>query len=243
VNHRLKDIRLLSQVKGAIIVTETLDRPEVGDQTAALLARLNDPKTVTQLNSLLDNVDILTGLLQIVGSFLRSSEQIMDNARDLLKEMQDKMLADGQVGTLAKSFVMMGQQALPLVDKIAETNALQRVVDSDVVEPQVIDMVAKVLGSMKTVQQEIIDEPEHPRISMMRLPMMMRDRDFNRGMDYLFRVVRELGAAVKPDGFHGVGPGDGTKQEKAQLAAQLQTAQIAAQQAEQDAPVAKAERK
>jgi hypothetical protein len=174
---------------------------------ALLTERLGDPGTVASLLNLLDNIDTLSGLLEITSSFIGRSEEILDNVASSVKEITGMVEADGPTMTAVKSAVDLGKQAVPMVEKIAESDALGKLADSRALEPETIDLLISVVDSVRETQASLVAQPISRRISMMRLPMMMRDRDFNRGIDFVLRVVTQLGWNLRPEGPHGVGPG------------------------------------
>ena len=186
-------------------VTDTADTRDLD----ALVARLSDPATVRQLNTLLDNLGTLSAMLEMLQGFLSRSNEVLDNINELAHETGGHMMADPTLADGLASLAMLGHDAVPLAHHLAVTHAVGRVADSGLMKPESVDAVVSVLAALNDVREEFASGPEDRRISMMRLPLMMRDRDFNRGIKYVLHVVQKLGWAVKPNGLHGIGPGKG----------------------------------
>jgi uncharacterized protein YjgD (DUF1641 family) len=219
------------------MVSEQTKSPEA----EALLTRLSDPATVRQLNTLLDNLDTLTAMLQMTQGFLARSSEVVDNLADSVKDIATSAWHDSSVASAVQSVTAvsaqalplmrkvaetkalekiagsgvlepefldaMSDQALPLLRKLAETKALEKIADSGMLEPGFIDLATQFATAVNSVNIQMATESEGRRITMMRLPLMLRDRDFNRGIDFVLRLVQRLGFAVRPHGLHGIGPG------------------------------------
>jgi len=173
------------------------------------MTRLSDPETVRQLNSLLDNLGTLSAMLEMFQGFMSRSNEVLENANALVHETGDHILADHDVADGLASLATIGHDAIPLAQNLALTHAVEKVADSGLLEPDFVDLVVAFFTAMNDVREEFATGPEERRISMMALPMMMRDRDFNRGIKYVLHMVERLGRAVKPHGLHGIGPGKG----------------------------------
>jgi len=175
----------------------------------ALMTRLSDPETVRQLNSLLDNLGTLSAMLEMFQGFMSRSNEVLENANALVHETGDHMMADHNVTDGLASLATIGHDAIPLAQNLALTHAIERIADSGLLEPAFVDIFVAMMKGFNDVREEFATGPEERRISMMRLPWMMRDRDFNRGVKYVLHMAQKLGWAVKPNGLHGIGPGKG----------------------------------
>jgi uncharacterized protein YjgD (DUF1641 family) len=163
-----------------------------------LLDRLGDPGTVAALNSLLDNLDTLSGLLTVVSGFLMRSPEVMDNARGALRLVRREVDADAGIVQTVPRLAKVGRQSLALTDRLADDDVLVKLAQSGLLETGFLDAMFAFADGVRQVQVEIATEPPHRRRSILRLPWMMRDYDFNRGIDFLLRLVTALGKAMSP---------------------------------------------
>jgi hypothetical protein len=161
---------------------------------------LNDPGTVAALHTLLDNLDTLGGLLEVASSFLVRSPEVMDNVRGTYRLVAGKVREDGAIVRVVPQAAKVGRQSLALTARLADDDAIAKLAASRIMDAGFLDMLFAFLDAARAVQVQVATEPPHRRRSILRLPMMMRDRDFNRGIDFVLRLVTALGQALRPAG-------------------------------------------
>ncbi|MDR0960485.1 MAG: hypothetical protein LBM23_09100 [Propionibacteriaceae bacterium] len=166
----------------------------------ALEERLRDPATRAALVTLLDNIDTIAGMVEVMQSFMARSSEIVDNVAGMYHEVTTRVASDPAVERGTDSFVKLGQQVLPIASRMADANVAEQLAHSRAIEPEFVELLFRIFDGIRDVQADMAAAPPKRRITMLRLPLMMRDRDFNRGIDYVLRVVRKVGVAVKETG-------------------------------------------
>jgi hypothetical protein len=168
-----------------------------------LLARLDDPGTVAALTALVDNIATLSALLGMASGFLGRSPEVMDNVRSAVREVRGE--ASEQAGIVSEwpHLAKVGRQSVGLAARLADDDAIANLGRSRALDPDFLGALFAFLDEARGVQIEMAGEAPHRRRSILRLPIMMRDRDFNRGIDFVLRLVTALGKAIGPPG--GVG--------------------------------------
>lgn len=165
------------------------------ENVETLIARLSEPKTTAALLELLDNLATLSGLLEAVGTFLGRSEEIIDNAADSLREMSASAAASpirGLLGDAAK----VGVQALPVVGKLADADAVERLVNSSLLDPGTLDLLVAASDAVAAARTEMASAPAK-RYGLFSLAAELKDPDVSAGLDFGIRTLKKLGATLR----------------------------------------------
>lgn len=152
----------------------------------AVLARLDDPATAAALHQLLDSLPTLALLVRSVEDLLARSEVIVDNLSDGWAELRDS--ATSGESDLART----AGELRTLIPALARaTPAINRVLDSGIVEPEPV-------GVLSEAAESIVDGLERARLrtgggTYRTVVRRLRDPDVKRGILYALDVVQSFG--------------------------------------------------
>jgi hypothetical protein len=170
--------------------------PSEADQLALLKERLNDPATAAKLLDLLDHIDTLSGLLTVAQGLVARSEAILDNVTQSAKEMAGLIQVDPALSGAAQGAANLGRQALPLVEKVGQTDVVAQLADSPMTDDAALSAFMRVVDALGTTLTDVQARPPQRRRTLRGLPRQLRDPDFNRGFDFLLRFVQQVGAGL-----------------------------------------------
>jgi hypothetical protein len=160
-------------------------RPEID----RLLDRLEDPRTATALHTLLDNAELIAVLVGGLDSLARKGEVIGDTLAEVLHEVRAATHASGL------DPVKTSQQLATLIPTLADASpAIQRILDSPIVEPEPIDVLSEtavaLVRGLKSAQAN------KTRVGLSGLVRATRDPDVQRGLGFVIEVAREFGRVL-----------------------------------------------
>lgn len=168
--------------------TAAAARPEV----ERLLDRLEDPRTATALHTLLDNAELVAVLVGGLDGLARKGEVIGDTLAEVLHELR----AAGKASGLDPATTT--QQLATLIPTLADASpAINRILDSPIVEPEPIDVLSEtaiaLVRGLKSAQAN------DTRVGLTGLVRATRDPDVQRGLGFLMEVAREFGRVLDDD--------------------------------------------
>ena len=163
-------------------------RPEV----ERLLDRLEDPTTSRALHTLLDNVELIAVLVNGLDGLARKGEVIGDTIGEVLYEVK----AAGRATGLDPAKTT--QQLATLIPTLADASpAINRILDSPIVEPEPIDVLSEtavaLVRGLKSAQTN------NTRVGVTGLLRATRDPDVQRGLGFVIEVAREFGRVLDED--------------------------------------------
>jgi Protein of unknown function (DUF1641) len=168
-----------------------------------LQQRLSDPGTVATLNHLLDNAEMVAGLLDVVAGFFAHSDNIIDNVAGSYHEavaMVTASPAGKRVVDALPKFVKLADQTLPLVEHIADVDLVERLNRSGLLDPALLDLTWRVAEGVHRAQRQATEEADQKPAGLMKIAGMANDPDVRRGLVFALRIVKELGRSLRAEG-------------------------------------------
>jgi hypothetical protein len=163
-----------------------------------LQQRLSDPGTVATLNHLLDNAEMVAGLLDFA-----HSDNIIDNVAGSYHEavaMVTASPAGKRVVDALPKFVKLADQTLPLVEHIADVDLVERLSRSGLLDPALLDLTWRVAEGVHRAQRQATEEADQKPAGLMKIAGMANDPDVRRGLVFALRIVKELGRSLRAEG-------------------------------------------
>ncbi|MEO1063337.1 MAG: DUF1641 domain-containing protein [Actinomycetota bacterium] len=169
-------------------------------ETERLLDRLEDPKTAAALHSLLDNAELLAVLVTGLDGLARKGEVVGDTLAEVLHEVRaagrstglDPMTTSRQLGTLIPTLA-------------AASPAINRILDSPIVEPEPIDVLSETAVALVAGLRAA--QANETQLGPRGLYKATKDPDVQRGLGFLVEVARVFGREIA-SGQLAVGPAD-----------------------------------
>jgi hypothetical protein len=169
----------------------------VADRADTLRARLDDPKVVEALSTLLDHADLLAILVSGLDAFISRGDTIADSLGDGLEDLRatggggfpapaDLGKLVGSLGTLTGTL----GEAAPL---------LERVIASDVTTQPALDVVS--LAARALIEGHARAQASQARVQGVRAMLkLLKDDDLGRGLGFVVEVGRALGRELDREG-------------------------------------------
>ncbi len=163
-------------------------RPEV----ERLLDRLEDPRTSTALHTLLDNIELIAVLVNGLDGLARKGEVIGDTLAEVLHEVR----AAGQASGLDPA--QTTRQLSTILPTLADASpAINRILDSPIVEPEPIDILSETAVALVRGLKSAQAKDAH--VGIVGVAKATRDPDIQRGLGFLIEVAREFGRVLDED--------------------------------------------
>ncbi len=152
----------------------------------ALAARLDDPQTAESLNQILDHVDLLAVVVTGLSGLVSRGDTITDSLSDGMREFAGLEQSFDVAGLLAaaKQFSDAAPKLLEMLPM------LERLLSSDIVDPQVIDLGSAVARAAVTGAQQSQGASVRGVRALLRV---LKDDDVSRAMGFVFSVAKALG--------------------------------------------------
>lgn len=166
---------------------------------AALEKRLADPTTVATLNHLLDNADLMAGLLDMLTGFLGNSEHVLDNVRDSAKEVAGMAMSSPQVKKAVEfgpTMADFGDQLMPLITKVTDENFVSRFTDSGLLDPGMINLTIKLASGINYANEMAEQNKDVKPPGLLKLALMLKDLQVRRGLAFALEILKELGRSL-----------------------------------------------
>ncbi|GAA2964841.1 MULTISPECIES: DUF1641 domain-containing protein [Microbacterium] len=168
-----------------------------------LRQRLGDPETVAALNHLLDNAELVAGLLDVVGGFFAHSDNIVENVATSYHEAV-AMVTESPVGKRAvaagPALLKVADQAIPVLEHVADADLVEKIGSSGLLDPALLDLLTRVAGGVSRATEQAQAEAEQKPPSIIAISGMTRDPDVRRGLAFALRIVKELGRSLREEG-------------------------------------------
>ena len=174
-------------------MTET-DSPKIhGHQPVeAVTERLNDPAVAASLVTLLDNAELLSTLVLGLSGFIERSDIIMESVAESVGEFKASGAIHRPEGapTMAELGTIAGQLS-------AATPALSRLLESSVLDPETIDLLA-------TISEAGTEGAANARANNTKVTGVfsalgsLKDPEVQRGLGFIIEIARSLGRRMGP---------------------------------------------
>lgn len=162
--------------------------------------RLDDPEVAASLNSLLDHADLLAILLTGLDGLVRRGDQISESVASAVDELRGASftanlpglsevrseLGSVDVHALAASLASLASAL------VAATPALNKILNSPLVDPQAADVLAELGQALVEGKAAAAADPGGPK-GIFGLWRVSKDKDINRGLGFLVQVARAFG--------------------------------------------------
>lgn len=153
-----------------------------------LVERLTEPGVADALEAMLDHVDRIQALVGQLDALPGAIATVMD-------AVDEYLLAAAGKGLDVDGVVRGGVVALERFARLVQSSAFQEVLDSGILEPDVVHLV----GQMGRALGAARDEGEG-RAGMMALWRATRDPDVQRSLDFSLRFLRHFGRRIEQSG-------------------------------------------
>ncbi len=162
----------------------------VGSETERLLDRLDDPRTAAALHTLLDNAELLAVMVSGLDGLARKGEVVGDTLAEVLEEARAAVRATG-LDPMTTS-----RQLATLIPSLAAASpAINRIVESPIVDPEPIDVLSETAVAL--VNGLRAAQSNETRIGVTGLLRATRDEDVQRGLGFLVEVARVFGRDLR----------------------------------------------
>lgn len=165
----------------------------------ALEKRLADPATVATLNHLLDNADLMAGLLDMLTGFLGNSEHVLDNVRDSAREVTDMAMSSPQVRKVVEfgpTMADFGEQLIPLITKVTDEDFVTRFSESGLLDPGMINLTIQIASGINYANEKAAESKDIKPPGLIKLAMMLKDLQVRRGLAFALEILKELGRSL-----------------------------------------------
>ena len=176
-------------------MTATDPTPSVrsGESVDAVLERLDDPAVAASLVTLLDHAELLSTLVLGLSGFVARSETIVDAVAEGVNDF--KASVPGRPADLPS----LGELGIVASELSASAPALQRVLNSSMVDPDTIDLLS--LFSEAATDGAATARVNGTKVGGIRgLYSMLRDDDVQRGLGLIVEIARALGQRIERPG-------------------------------------------
>jgi hypothetical protein len=170
---------------------EPFAAPSPGDD---LLQRLDDPRIVSSLSTILDHADLLATLIEALDGFVRRGEVIGDSLLSAIDEVKASggsfagrtLLPDVDVAGLQRSVASL---ATAFTDAAPTINTLLR---SPLTDPNTVHLLADMGDAVLDGKAASEADPRGPK-GVFALMRVTKDPDVSRGLGFMIHVARAFG--------------------------------------------------
>jgi len=162
----------------------TVDLDQRVQRALHLLQRLTEPGVADALEVVLDHADRIQALVVQLDALPGAIATVMDTVDGFLRAAAGK-------GLDVDAVVRGGVEALERVARLVQSPAFQEVLDSGILETDVLHLI----GQMGRALSAARDEREG-RAGLMALWRATRDPDVQRSIDFSLRFLRHLGSRI-----------------------------------------------
>jgi hypothetical protein len=169
-----------------------------GARIEALKQRLDDPQVADALTSLLDHADLVAILVQGANDLLSRSGAVSKTLSSYVSDL--RTAGQGALGESLSSvnFQEVTKSLFALGHSLGESQpAITRLVESDTISPDAIDLIALAARSLVTGYTNAVEQDVH--FKLRSLPSILHDPDVDRALGFLVEVVRAMGVAMRTE--------------------------------------------
>ncbi len=149
-----------------------------------LVQRLTEPGVAGALEVVLDHADRIQALVVQLDALPGAIATVMDTVDDFLRAAAGK-------GLDVDAVVRGGAVALERVARLVQSPAFQEVLDSGILETDVVRLLGQVGRALSAARDE-----REGRAGLMALWRATRDPDVQRSIDFSLRFLRHLGGRI-----------------------------------------------
>ncbi|MEM6671358.1 MAG: DUF1641 domain-containing protein [Planctomycetota bacterium] len=163
------------------------------------LAKLGDPELVEGLANLADQTPLLLFAAEAANGFMARAETIADNVGESIHEVRGiaetgagpavEML--GQLTRLLPAVQTLLEQVEPLV----ESGSFEALVQSKILDPEMVDTVARVGDALHATRVQQKAEPT--QLGTFGMLRALRDPDAQRAMGFFATFLKEFGKQMR----------------------------------------------
>lgn len=168
------------------------------DPIEGVIARLDDPNVVAALHQLIDHVDLLAVLVGGLDELLRRGDTITESIGGALAELRgvDKLPVD------VSQLLTLGQQVAEATPALLEfLPVVERIANSDLGDPRLIDLAATVARS--AVAGAVEAQAKAPTVTGIRSMLkLLKDEDVGRALGFVFTIAKSLGQELRRGDAH-----------------------------------------
>ena len=177
----------------------SLDMALDGQPTSAhpeaerLLDRLEDPRTSAALHTLLDNAELIAVLVGGLDGLARKGEVIGDTLAEVLEESRAAVRSTGL------DPIETSRQLATLIPTLAAASpAINRILDSPIVEEEPIDVLSETAVALVAGLRAA--RAQQTKVGIGGLVRATRDDDVQRGLGFIIEVARAFGRDLRERG-------------------------------------------
>lgn len=160
----------------------------------ALLDRLNDPKTIESLNTILDNLELIAFSVTAADGFLRRSDAVIDAVTDGVHELRDTIpsLDNDLVKTeeIIPRLTQLAKVGVQISD-LMNSDEFDALMQSGVLSPETLTVVGQAGDALVESRQEAAQSDQ--RIGIFGLLRALNDPDIQRSLNFLLTFSKKFG--------------------------------------------------
>lgn len=167
--------------------------------TEQLLDRLNDPKVVESLNSILDNLELIAFSVTAADGFLRRADNVIDavaegvkDAKASIPELDSELIAPESIVPLLTQFAKLGVQ----LSEVMDSDEFAALMQSGVLSPETLTLVGQAGDALVESRQEAARQSSQQRIGIFGLLRALNDPDVQASLQFLLAFSKKFGHKV-----------------------------------------------
>lgn len=171
---------------------------------SGLLQRLGEPATITQLHSLLDQLELVAFSVKLLDGFIRRGEQLVDNIAGLVGEARKagnpinsddlKVLNETAQGLLGAARQLQQEGALAELPKLTDT--LVHLLQSGIFDPNTVRSLAEV-GNLATRSYINTKNSKPEPLGPLGIWKAMSDPDVQRSLGFMLGMAKQYGQLIR----------------------------------------------
>ena len=163
---------------------------DVMDETTEqnLERRLADPQTVKEIARLLDRLESINAIFTMLESFLARGPEIADSINGLVEVLREGA-SFNQIGKQVTLLFTAGQKITSLV----ESEQVQSMLSSDVLDPESIQLIGKLARAMRQAVNDASDSDlMSKRVGLMGLVRLLGDPQVQPAINFVAALARHF---------------------------------------------------
>ena len=168
----------------------------------SVAARLNEPQVATSLNTVLDHADLLALLVVALDGFFARGDVIGQALADSVQELRgaaaaaNSPLAGVDTQALLHSLLAVSKslpKATPALTRAFDSGVLDRVLDSEVLSPEVLAQITVLARGLKAGANQAATAPiqVHGALGLVK---HLKDPEISRALGFFLSVLKGIGA-------------------------------------------------
>lgn len=180
----------------------TLDVTQL--QQSEILKRLTDPKTLASLNQLLDQLPLIAFLSKSLEEFLARGEVVADNLAGAIREFHLQEMDPAKLVRLMETLPKLQEAGEKILHSELMGDNLQKlmdagknVVDSGMLDKQVVNGLGKLTQEASTAYREACETPTEPIGGFWGLMKATKDPDVQKSLGFFFAFAKAFAKNLK----------------------------------------------